>query len=247
MLKNKILVCITGFSLVLFVFEIAAAEPAAKGSIIPVLVPFLLDEHGGPETQTITFNPQHDNAIKKTNLDSTTENSVYQNDPLPVGCIWHYIYMPWPLDKYVQNFTCGQGLVKFNLSTIVGKTIDSATLRLSAGAVGDGVHPRQWHIFALSTTWSPSTVTWNIAQNLQHYVKSEVILDPPGYDGQSEIFEINVTNIVQNWASGTWNNWGLIFGSHDYTFPNDTSSDMFMFYSLEYPEQVRPKLIVTFH
>ena len=76
---------------------------------------------------------------------------------------------------------------------------------------------------------------------------SKVILNPPGHGGPPDIFEINVTNIVQSWASGTWNNWGLIFGSEDYIFPNDTSSDMFMFYSLEDPGQNWPKLIVTFH
>jgi hypothetical protein len=169
-------------------------------------------------------------------------NTVYTNGPLPGGCNWIYSNI-----TEIQDYVCGQGLVRFNLSTIAGKTIDSATLRLTTSSVGVGYYPRQWHIRALATSWSPSTVTWNIVNNLQYYVYSEIILYPPGYYGQSEIFEIDVTNIVQSWASGSWNNYGLIFGSHDYTFPYYTSFDAFEFYSLEDPGQDWPKLTVAFH
>jgi hypothetical protein len=90
-------------------------------------------------------------------------------------------------------------------------------------------------------------VTWNGVENLLYYLASEIILYPPGYYGQSEIFEIDVTSIVQSWASGAWNNYGLIFGSEDYTFPMDTSFDAFEFYSLEDPGQDWPELIVAYH
>lgn len=339
MVKNKLFICITVFFLVLFLFEIVVAGPAAKGSIIPAIVSLLLDESGGGDTtaptvptglsatpvsssqinlswtastdnvgvagckiysesgtyiksvtgtstsltglspstnycyrvsaydaagnesaqstqrcattlsgtQTITLNPQYDNAVLISSLDPNKANSVFTNSTLPVGCNWSYDYIPWPADMWVQNFVCGQGLVRFNLSTLAGKTIDSATLRLIASSVGVGYYPRQWHIRALSTSWLPSTVTWNVVENLQYYLQSEIVLYPPGYYGQSDIFEINVTNIVQSWASGTYNNYGLIFGSHDYTFPYYTSFDAFEFYSLEDPGQDWPKLIVTYH
>lgn len=97
------------------------------------------------------------------------------------------------------------------------------------------------------TTWSPTTVTWNIIESSQYWTASEIILYPPCYYGQSQIFEIDLTNTVKNWASGAWNNYGLIFGSHDYTFPYDTSFDAFEFFSLEDPGQDWPKLTVTYH
>src|SRR6056300_489333 len=127
---------------------------------------------------------------------------------------------------------------------MAGKTIESATLTLTTDQSGVGYFPRQWHIRALSTSWSPSTVTWNVVENLQYYTYSQIVLNPPGYFGQ--IFDIDVTSIVQNWANGTFNNFGLVFGSRDYTFPNYTSFDTFQFYSLEDPGREWPQLEVTY-
>jgi len=348
MVKNKYFIYIPILFLVLFVFEIAVAESADKGSMIPAIVTLLLDEPGGGDTtaptvptglsatpaspsqinlqwnasydnvgvtgykiyrggvypplpplyvylqsvagtsatdpglspstnycykvlaydaannesarstqqcattrsgtQTITLNPQYDNAVYTSSLDPNEANSVFTNHTLPVGCLWSYDYIAaYPEGFWVQNFLCGRALVKFNLSTLSGKTIDSATLKLMASSVGVGTAPRQWHIRAQATSWSTSTVTWNIVNKSQYYTDSEIILYPPGFYGQSKNFEINVTSIVQNWASGTWNNHGLLFDLHDYTFPLRTSFDNFEFYSLEDPGQDWPKLIVTYH
>ena len=138
-------------------------------------------------------------------------------------------------------------IIRTLVSAIAGKTVDSAALKLTTSSVGVGNYPRPWHIRALAAPWSPSTVTWNIVNPFAFYLNSEILLHPPGYGGQSELFEIDVTNIVQSWASGTWSNYGLIFGSSNYTFPYDTSFDAFEFYSLEDPGQDWPKLIVTYH
>lgn len=200
-----------------------------------------------PGTQTITLNPQYDNAVLINSYDPNVANSVYTNHTLPVGCNWTFNEYYYPEYWYKQDYLCGQGLVKFNLSAIAGKTIDSATLRLRASSIGVGYVPRQWHVRAQATSWSPSTVTWNIVDNSQYYIGSEIILYPPGYYGQSDIFEIDVTSIVQKWASGTFNNYGLLFGSHDYTFPLRTSFDAFELYSLEDPGKEGPKLIVNYH
>jgi hypothetical protein len=136
--------------------------------------------------------------------------------------------------------------VRFDLSSLTGKTIISGGLNLTTSMRGVGYYPRQWHVRALSTSWSPSTVTWNIVENTQYYTQSQIILYPPGYYGQSDIFDLDVTGIVKNWVNGTWNNYGLIFGSHDYTFPYYTSYDAFEFYSLEDPGQEWPKLEITY-
>ena len=55
MIKNKIFICITVFFLVLFVFETAVAGSADENSIIPAIIPLLLDEPGSGDTQDHTF------------------------------------------------------------------------------------------------------------------------------------------------------------------------------------------------
>ncbi len=219
-------------------------------------------------SQTVTLNPLYDNMVMKmsygrcsTNnntvctsdfdcallLGSGTckfaeENLVYQNSTLPVGCQWLY-----DINFGSQQYTCYQSLVRFNTSSLAGKTIDSAILKLVTMSCGVGYSPRQWHVRAMYTSWNPATVTWNIIEQSQYQLGSEIILNPPCYFGQSQIFEIDLTSTVQNWSSGAWNNYGLIFGSHDYTFPYITSFDAFEFYSLEDTGQDWPKLIVTYH
>jgi hypothetical protein len=190
-------------------------------------------------TQTVTLKPQYDNLVMADNL-GVNNNSVFQNAYLGVGCNWTGV-------SYIgtQEYICEQSLVKFNTSTLAGKTIDSATLKLVVQTSGVGYYPRNWHIRALATSWSPATVTWNVVGNLQYYTASEIIKLPPTYSRQ--IYEINVTNIVRNWANSTWGNNGLIFGSQDYTFPYTVSLDVFQFYPLEDTGGDWPKLIVTYH
>ena len=92
-----------------------------------------------PEIKTITLKPQYDNAVLINSLNSNTANSVYQNSTLPVGCNWVYSYLTG-----IQDFVCGQGLVRFNLSSLSGKTIISASLTLTTSMRGVGYYPRQW-------------------------------------------------------------------------------------------------------
>jgi hypothetical protein len=196
-------------------------------------------------SQTVTLKPQYDNQLYVNSLIPSYAKTVYQIGPLPVGCDWSGYYDPLA-EMWVQTYVCGQGLVKFDTSTFTGKTIENATLKLVTKSCGVGSAPKQWHVQAMYTSWSPTTVTWNVIENSQFYSSSKIILYPPCYFGQTTNFEINVTGIVQNWANGTWNNYGMIFGSEDYTFPYLTSYDAFEFYSLEDPGQEWPKLIVTY-
>jgi chitodextrinase len=192
-------------------------------------------------SQTITLKPVYDNIVYVNNIIPSEADTAYQLGPLPVGCNWTYDYL---MDY--QGLVCGQGLVQFNLSSLAGKTIGSAILKLKASSIGVGYYPRMWHVRALASTWDPSTVTWNIVENFQYYLASEILLYPPGYYGQSTSFEINVTSIVKNWINGTWSNYGLIFGSEDYTWPYTTSFDLFELYSLEDTGQEWPELVITY-
>jgi len=192
---------------------------------------------------TVTFFPTADNLVMVNSLDPTTENSVFASGELRVGCNWAYNAF-----LGIQDFVCAASLAKFDVATLAGKTIDSATLKLTTQFVGVGFLPRAWNIRALFTPWSGSTVTWNIAANLLLYPAPNITLNPPTFAGQT--YEIDLRATVQAWANGSAANNGLIFGSNDLTFPPPAISfDIFAFYSNETAATVssRPALTVTYH
>jgi hypothetical protein len=169
-------------------------------------------------------------------------NTVYQSGELAVGVDWAYNYYAG-LGWY-QDFVAGASLVKFNVSSLVGKTIESATLTLEVDRVGVGYYPRQWSIKAMATNWSAATITWNIWETTQYYIGSQITLNAPSYAGQ--IISVNLLSTVQSWANGTYANYGLSFSVNDYTFPYATSFDSFAFYGLEDGGQGWPRLTVTY-
>jgi hypothetical protein len=65
--------------------------------------------------------------------------------------------------------------------------LDNAILKLVTSSCGVGYYPRQWHVRAMYTSWSPATVTWNIIENSQYYLNSEIVLYPPCFFGQSAV------------------------------------------------------------
>lgn len=186
--------------------------------------------------QNVTLTPQNDNLVLINSLDTATANTAYPTGELAVGCNWSYIS--------TQEFVCGQSLVYFNTNSLAGRTILSATLRLTVDYVGVGFYPRNWYVRALATDWFPSSVTWNNVTGFQYYIASETLVVPPTYPGQ--VMDIDVTNTVQNWASGTYNNYGFQFEISSYLFPNANSLDAFAFFSAEDAAGDRPELIVTY-
>lgn len=191
-------------------------------------------------SQTITFTPQFENFVMSSSTDPTRARTVFRDSGFGVGCNWVYSFV-----FGIQDYVCTQGLLKFNLSTLVGKTIESALLRLTASSIGVGSFPKPWYVRASASDWSTSTVTWNIiaSPGFLYFTGSEIVINPP--TRQDQVYNIDVTTIVRNWASETWANNGLIFGSHDFTFPNATSFDSFGFYGRT--DLAGPKLSVVYH
>jgi List-Bact-rpt repeat protein len=187
--------------------------------------------------QSVTFKPQYDNVVEINSQDSRVANTVIQTGPLYVDCNWIY-------DAFlnIQDFVCAQSLMRFDLSSLAGKTIINATLTLTVDQIGIG--SSDWHVRALASSWSPTTVTWSIADKLSYYIASPIVLNPPSYAGQ--VLNIDLTQYVKNWANQTWINDGIIFGSENYTFPYATLLGVFQFYSLEDPGKAWPVLTVTY-
>jgi hypothetical protein len=131
------------------------------------------------------------------------------------------------------------GLVKFNVTSLAGMTIDSATLNLETNTAPVGLYPQNFQIAAVATSWNASTVTWNLMANFQYYTSSWQTYAYPTYAGRT--YSIDLTATVQNWASGVYTNNGLGFLSENYGYypGNITSFDAYDFYI--------PTLTVIYH
>jgi hypothetical protein len=184
--------------------------------------------------QTVTLQAVASNIVQSNSLDGSWANNVYPNSYPAVGIMWlaNYVF-------YYPDSLAFAGLVKFDVSALQGKTIDSATLNLEANLVPVGSYPQDFQIAAIATNWSASTVTWNMMSNFQYYTQSWQTFQYPVYAGQT--YSINLASTVQNWVNGTYANGGLAFLSDNYAiFPgNITSFDQYDFYT--------PTLTVTYH
>ena len=86
---------------------------------------------------SITLSPSADNLVLKNSDITAIADTVFESADSMVGCNWDLIGL-------IQTFVCGQSLVKFDVSTLSGKTIDSATLGLTTKYAGVGVFPLTW-------------------------------------------------------------------------------------------------------
>jgi len=187
---------------------------------------------------SITLSPIADNLVSVNSNDAAIANTVFESADLVVGC-------NWGMDSSVQTFVCWKSLVIFDVTTLSGKTIDSATLRLTTKDAGAGSFPRPWQILAIESVWFPTAVTWNAMPLFRpdHQINN---LDPPTITGQ--VIDLDAKGIVQAWVNGTILNNGMMIHVSNSVPPNAISNDAFAFYSLEHTGDLeRPRLIVTYH
>jgi len=151
----------------------------------------------------------------------------------------------WQSDEYG---TVGTGTA-FTIdlpSQIIGRTITKATSRLSVSDPPREVPATpQLRLSAFAAEWSPSTITWNIWTALACHAAGEALVPAPTADGP---LDFDVSTIVANWVSGTWNNYGLKL-MVDQPAPGMMGRlATTWFYSLEHNNTTdeRPKLIVEY-
>ncbi|MBL8955920.1 MAG: Ig-like domain-containing protein [Myxococcaceae bacterium] len=204
-----------------------------------------------PPMMTTTLLASEDNSIFSSSITPNSETRVYPTNaffPEPgigVGCMW--LWNP-PIGPAPETFhaTCAEGLVAFDLSSLAGKTVLSAKLRLTTSAYGIGSVPRRWSLYAVASPWSGNSVTWAQASGFQYYVNSLTQHDPPTVVGQ--VYEVDQTTTVKNWLSGAYRNAGFRMNITSYLYPylRYNSLDPFEFHSREDPGGRGPKLIVTY-
>lgn len=183
--------------------------------------------------QTKTFTVTASNLVYSSSLDQSNADATYQNYYPQVGINW------WGTVAQYPNTQAYAGFVAFDLSSLNGKTIDSATLNLETLTAPVGSYPQGFEIGAVATSWTPSTLTWNATSNFQYYKDSWQSFSYPTYSGQE--YNIDLTDTVQNWADGIYYNYGLIIESTNMSYypGNITSFDSYNFY--------KPTLTVAYH
>ncbi len=223
----------------------AAGKTGSTTATVPATAP--------PPPTTVTLYPVNDNTIGSSSLppaDPATplnENTVYQynywfaSPGIGMGCNHMYGVLTG-----IQYIHCSRGLLKFNLASLAGRTIQSATLSLTTSAYGGyGVYKDQWYIAASASPWSGSTVTW-INYGELTYTASISYQNPPIYVGQT--FNLDQTATVRNWVSGSYANNGFAMAliQEQLRLCWCDSLDMFEFHSSEDAGGRGPKLTVTY-
>jgi hypothetical protein len=193
-----------------------------------------------PVSYQVTLYPTQDNLIMKSTWDSTVANKVYSTGELAVGTNWT-TYLD-PFGTFMQTYVRAESVVQWDVSALSGKTIESATLTLNRQYYGTNQY--NWWIVALASTWSTGTVTWNTvnATTFQHYLANQLHLYAP----TSNTTVYDITPIVANWASGTFQNHGLWFSPDVSLMPGVDQLQAFAFYSRE-SGTLGPALTVTYH
>ncbi len=169
---------------------------ASMWMIIPVLM------NGGG--QTLVFTPTYDNLIMDNGNNTYTANTVYPNSENSVGMNHTYSY------PGIYNYVAAASLIYFDLSSLAGKTVVSASLKLYvtmlAGDPAGAAARTDYKVSAISETWYANIVTWNNAPSTTYLY--EKIFEVPYIVALPTV--IDVTDIVKQWTNGTWTNYGLM-------------------------------------
>jgi hypothetical protein len=186
-----------------------------------------------PVQQTVTLSPTANNMLSTNSLESTEGNTVNQNYYPIVG-----LFSLWSASGY-GSWEAFASALKYNTSVLAGKTIDSAILTLEVRSMWVGYYPVDFEIGAFASSWSASSITWNsVVASATFWTASWQSFNYPYYSGQ--LYDIDLTAVVQNWANGTWTNNGLILESTSYLSPGNVDSiDNYDFWV--------PDLVVTYH
>jgi len=94
-----------------------------------------------------------------------------------------------------------RGLLEFDLSSINGATVNSASLELYNWANNPN---RVYEIHRITATWSESTVTWNNQPAFDAAVAGSTNVTGSG------TFTFTITSLVQSWLNGTYTNYGMV-------------------------------------
>ncbi len=151
--------------------------------------------------KTIVFDATVDNLIMESSVDESTANTVYAHSTENSVGINHSYYQ-------FYNYVQAASLIFFDLTALVGKTVNKAYLYLYVtGLAGDPYGAAQrtdYAVYAISQGWNSSTVTWNNQPNI---FNTSLLFEVPLSSSAPTV--IDVTTYVKQWMSGAWVNSGF--------------------------------------
>jgi len=187
---------------------------------------------------SLTAYASHDNAIVKSSTDPGDANTVFATNDLGVGC-------DFAIGPFQSDYICFATLLRFDglQAQIAGRTISHAVLQLQPFELAADFGTT-YSASAIAGSWNPATVTFNNAPSF--FTGNSTSVNPPVTAAVP--MEVDVTNIVRNWANGSWANNGIILRDLASTLPPVSLLRTTYFYSLEYfaGAASRPRLVINF-
>ena len=188
----------------------------------------------GTEIVVATF----DNLLLISSQDASLENNNYTDSDIAVGCNWVFGVVTG-----IQDYVCAASLLYFDIDSLIdGKNIIAARLLLQPYILPADLNDT-YKIRAVAQNWSPATVTYTNQPNV--FVDPAIVINPP--TTAAVPMEFDVTEIIQNWADGTYPNFGLHVSNTNFSFPFDSVLRATAVQSLEVFSQsnLRPTLEIT--
>jgi len=134
-----------------------------------------------------------------------------------------------------------RALIKFNLSEIPKNAIIlEANLSLYWYFTSEDPGSSEFTVYRINESWNETNVTWNNQPDINTTIIDSIDGFQAGNEGQWKTW--NVTNTVQEWINGTYENYGFEIRKVD-----ENSGGTIRFYSSDYETaDLRPKLVVTY-
>ncbi|MCL2012143.1 MAG: DNRLRE domain-containing protein [Cystobacterineae bacterium] len=192
-----------------------------------------------------SINPARINFMRVSNDGSTPDPSTiaYPNSDVPIGTQWFLVYMV----NYgeIQIYNSFSSALWFDLDArIRGRNISRAELRLYV-KIPPQDPSNTYAIAAFAQPWS-SQITAGTTP--PHYTPYIAKAPPPADSGIGTPWVVDVTDILRNWANGSWENNGFYLWDLDYVFPQLMVYRWTVFYGYEDAPSpnLRPALYIEF-
>jgi hypothetical protein len=181
------------------------------------------------------FYPNYDNAMYCSSSDANYAKTVYSSGYDCVGT--NYFYNIGGLGGYIV----AQSAFRFDsiASCISGRSIRKATLSLQLQDL-PGDFGGTYAVNPLAGSWSGSTLTFSNCPN--YYTGYQATKGPP--TSSAIPWSLDVTSIVQAWASGSIPNYGLLLRDANIAAPGRECCRAFDILSVENGTYYEPQLIL---
>ncbi|MDQ3265249.1 MAG: DNRLRE domain-containing protein, partial [Myxococcota bacterium] len=153
--------------------------------------------------QVMVLRATADATVYKSTALNSAQNATAATGANAVGCFFN-----WSVDLDFQIYLfhhCAASLLRFDTSSLTGKTVLGATLTLWPGQLGTGpMGDAYYAVFAMAAAWNPTTVTYN---NLPARQSTGGWAVAAPTSAAPSVF--TVTDIAQKWAQGVWGQHGF--------------------------------------